>query len=141
MTLLDDSDLVADFEVWERKQGGRFSFCQHPFLLSIGAKIQILEHDARKQMETKARDAFFDSIMTNRVVQQFLVLSIRRVCLVDDSFKAVCEVIGGGGEDINKGLRINFKGEEGVDAGGLRKEWFLLLVREVFNPDHGMFSF
>ena len=140
MTLLDDSDLVADFEAWDRKQG-RFSFCQHPFLLSIGAKIQILEHDARKQMETKARDAFFDSIMTNRVVQQFLVLNIRRECLVDDSLKAVSEVIGGGGEEIKKGLKINFKGEEGVDAGGLRKEWFLLLVREVFNPDHGRFLF
>jgi E3 ubiquitin-protein ligase HECTD2 len=139
VTLLDDSDLVADFEAWERKQG-RFSFCQHPFLLSIGAKIQILEHDARRQMETKARDAFFDSIMTNRVVQQFLVLNIRRECLVEDSLKAVSEVIGGGGEDIKKGLRIIFKGEEGVDAGGLRKEWFLLLVREVFNPDHGTFS-
>ncbi|KAG7285282.1 hypothetical protein NEMBOFW57_009903 [Staphylotrichum longicolle] len=140
MTLLDDSDLVADFEAWERKQG-RFSFCQHPFLLSIGAKIQILEHDARRQMETKARDAFFDSIMTNRVVQQFLVLDIRRECLVEDSLKAVSEVIGGGGEEIKKGLKINFKGEEGVDAGGLRKEWFLLLVREVFNPDHGMFLY
>ncbi|GAB1313321.1 Putative E3 ubiquitin-protein ligase [Madurella fahalii] len=139
-TLLDESDLVADFEAWERKQG-RFSFCQYPFLLSIGAKIQILEHDARRQMETKARDAFFDSIMTNRVVQQFLVLTIRRECLVEDSLQAVSEVIGGGGEDIKKGLKINFKGEEGVDAGGLRKEWFLLLVREVFNPDHGMFLY
>ncbi|KXX73866.1 putative E3 ubiquitin-protein ligase HECTD2 [Madurella mycetomatis] len=139
-TLLDESDLVADFEAWEWKQG-RFSFCQYPFLLSIGAKIQILEYDARRQMENKARDAFFDSIMTNRVVQQFLVLNIRRECLVEDSLKAVSEVVGGGGEDIKKGLKINFKGEEGVDAGGLRKEWFLLLVREVFNPDHGMFLY
>ncbi|KAK4157482.1 hypothetical protein C8A00DRAFT_40194 [Chaetomidium leptoderma] len=140
VTLLDDADLVAEFEAWERKQG-RFSFCQHPFLLSIGAKIQILEHDARRQMENKARDAFFDSIMTNRMVQQFLVLNIRRDCLVDDSLKAVSEVIGSGGEEIKKGLKINFRGEEGVDAGGLRKEWFLLLVREVFNPDHGMFLY
>ncbi|KAK4122620.1 HECT-domain-containing protein [Parathielavia appendiculata] len=140
VTLLDDSDLVADFEAWERKQG-RFSFCEHPFLLSIGAKIQILEHDARRQMENKARDAFFDSIMSNRAVQQFLVLNIRRECLVDDSLKAVSEVIGAGGEEIKKGLKINFKGEEGVDAGGLRKEWFLLLVRELFNPDHGMFLY
>ncbi|KAL2131130.1 hypothetical protein VTI74DRAFT_5515 [Chaetomium olivicolor] len=140
MTLLDDSDLITDFDTWERKQG-RFSFCQHPFLLSIGAKIQILEHDARRQMENKARDAFFDSIMTNRIVQQFLMLNIRRECLVEDSLKAVSEVIGAGGGDIKKGLKINFKGEEGVDAGGLRKEWFLLLVREVFNPDHGMFLY
>jgi E3 ubiquitin-protein ligase HECTD2 len=138
MTLLDDSDLVADFEAWERKQE-RLSFCQYPFLLSTGAKIRILEHEARRQMEDKARDAFFDSILTNRMVEKYLVLNIRRECLVDDSLKGVSEVIGSGGEEIKKGLKIVFKGEEGIDAGGLRKEWFLLLVRELFNPDHGMF--
>ena len=138
-TLLDDLDLVADFEAWERKQG-KFSFCQYPFLLSVGAKIQILEHDARRQMENRAREAFFDSLITHRAIQQHLILNVRRDCLVDDSLKAVSEVIGGGTEDIKKGLRITFRGEEGIDAGGLRKEWFLLLVREVFNPDYGMFA-
>lgn len=136
-TLLDDSDLVADFEAWEHRKG-KFSFCQYPFLLSIWAKIQILEHDTKRQMHIKARDAFFDSILSRRNVEQHLTLSVRRDCLVEDSLKSVSEVIGGGGEDIKKGLRIAFQGEEGVDAGGLKKEWFLLLVREVFNPDHGM---
>ncbi|KAK4455550.1 putative E3 ubiquitin-protein ligase [Podospora aff. communis PSN243] len=139
-TLLDDMDLVADFEAWERKKG-KFSFCQYPFLLSVGAKIQILEYDARRQMESKARDAFFDSLMSHRVIQTHLVLNVRRDCLVDDSLKGVSEVIGGGAEDIKKGLKIVFAGEEGVDAGGLRKEWFLLLVRELFNPDYGMFLY
>lgn len=139
ITLLDDSDLVADFEAWERKRS-KFSFCQFPFLLSIGAKIQILEHDAKRQMHNKARDAFFDSILSRRNVEQYLTLNVRRDCLVEDSLTGVSEVIGGGGEDIKKGLRIVFQGEEGVDAGGLKKEWFLLLVREVFNPDHGMFK-
>ncbi|KAK2018852.1 HECT-domain-containing protein [Colletotrichum eremochloae] len=139
-TMIDYTDLVAEFEAWESKRG-RFSFCQYPFLLSIWAKSQILEHDARRQQMTKARDAFFDSIMTRRAVTQFLVLDVRRECLVDDSLKAVSEVIGSGSEDIKKGLRIVFKGEEGLDAGGLKKEWFLLLVREVFNPEHGMFIY
>ena len=139
ITLLDDSDLIADFEAWERKRS-KFSFCQFPFLLSIGAKIQILEHDAKRQMHLKARDAFFDSILSRRNVEQYLTLNVRRDCLVEDSLTGVSEVIGGGGEDIKKGLRIVFQGEEGVDAGGLKKEWFLLLVREVFNPDHGMFK-
>ncbi|ROW17220.1 hypothetical protein VPNG_01200 [Cytospora leucostoma] len=140
ITLLDESDLVADFEAWERKKS-KFSFCQHPFLLSIGAKIQILEHDAKRQMHNKARDAFFDSILSHRNVEQYLTLTVRRDCLVEDSLTGVSEVIGGGGEDIKKGLKIAFQGEEGVDAGGLKKEWFLLLVREVFNPDHGMFVY
>ncbi|KAH8899525.1 HECT-domain-containing protein [Thozetella sp. PMI_491] len=140
MTLLDDSDLVADFEAWEQKRG-KFSFCQFPFLLSIWAKIQILEHDAKRQMHNKARDAFFDSILTNRRIEQYLVISVQRECLVRDSLEAVSQVISNGGEDIKKGLRVNFAGEEGVDAGGLRKEWFLLLIREVFNPEYGMFVY
>ena len=136
-TLLDYSDLIADFEAWESKRG-KFAFCQYPFFLSIWAKIQIMEHDARRQMEVKAREAFFDSIMTHKSVNQYLILRIRRECLVEDSLKGVSEVVGSGGEEVKKGLRIEFKGEEGIDAGGLRKEWFLLLVRDVFNPEHGM---
>lgn len=136
-TLLDYSDLIADFEAWEAKRG-KFTFCQYPFFLSIWAKIQIMEHDARRQMEIKAREAFFDSITTRKSVNQYLVLKIRRDCLVEDSLKGVSEVVGAGGEEIKKGLRIEFKDEEGIDAGGLRKEWFLLLVRDVLNPEHGM---
>ncbi|KAI6714371.1 hypothetical protein JHW43_003031, partial [Diplocarpon mali] len=139
-TLLDYSDLIADFEAWESKRG-KFSFCQYPFFLSIWAKIQIMEHDARRQMEVKAREAFFDSIMTRKSVNQYLILRIRRDCLVEDSLKGLGAVVGTGGEEIKKGLRIEFKGEEGIDAGGLRKEWFLLLVRDVFNPEHGMFTY
>ncbi|PTD05032.1 hypothetical protein HYE67_004440 [Fusarium culmorum] len=139
-SMIDYTDLVADFENWESRKS-KFTFCQYPFLLSIWAKTHILEHDARRQMQSKARDAFFDSIMSRKAINQFLELNVRRDCLVDDSLKAVSEVIGSGSEDIKKGLRITFNGEEGVDAGGLRKEWFLLLVREVFNPDHGLFLY
>jgi E3 ubiquitin-protein ligase HECTD2 len=139
-TLLDYSDLVTDFETWESRVS-KFSFCSYPFLLSIWAKIHILEHDARRQMEVKAREAFFNSILNHRAVSQYLVLKVRRECLVEDSLRSVSEVVGTGHEEIKKGLRIEFIGEEGIDAGGLRKEWFLLLVREVFDPHHGLFVY
>lgn len=135
-TLLDYSDLVADFDAWEKKRG-KFTFCQYPFFLSIWAKIQIMEHDARRQMEVQASEAFFNSVMSAKTFNQYLYLRVRRDCLVEDSLKGVSEVVGAGGEEIKKALRIEFKGEEGVDAGGLRKEWFLLLVRDIFNPEHG----
>ncbi|KAG0153278.1 hypothetical protein PDIDSM_5128 [Penicillium digitatum] len=139
-TLLDYSDLVTDFETWEAKVS-KFSFCQYPFLLSIWAKIHIMEHDARRQMEVKARDAFFTSVLNHTAVSQYLVLKVRRECLIEDSLKGVSEVVGTGQEEIKKGLRIEFSGEKGIDAGGLRKEWFLLLVREVFDPLHGLFVY
>ena len=135
-TILDYSDLIADFEAWESRRT-KFSFCQYSFFLSIWAKIRILEHDARRQMEAKAREAFFDSILGKRGVSQYFVLKVRRECLVEDSLQRVSEVVGAAEEEVKKGLRIEFKGEEGVDAGGLRKEWFLLLAREIFDPLHG----
>ncbi|KAI0533219.1 hypothetical protein GGR58DRAFT_487663, partial [Xylaria digitata] len=139
-TLVDTIDFKSDFELWESRRG-KFTFCQYPFFLSIWAKIQILEFDAKRQMAGKAREAFFDSILTHKSYTQHLVFNVRRECLVDDSLQQVSEVVGSGSEDIKKALRIEFQGEEGVDGGGLRKEWFLLLVREVFNPDHGLFVY
>ncbi|KAI9681396.1 MAG: putative E3 ubiquitin-protein ligase [Caeruleum heppii] len=139
-TLLDYADLISDFETWESRRGD-FCFCQYPFFLSIWAKIHIMEHDARRQMEIKAREAFFNSIINSRAVSQYLVLRVRRDCLVEDSLRGVSEVVGAGQEEIKKGLRIEFLGEEGVDGGGLRKEWFLLLVRDVFDPNHGLFVY
>lgn len=139
-TLLDHSDLVADFEAWESRRG-KFSFCQYPMFLSIWAKIRIMEHDVRRQMEIKAREAFFSSILNRRAVNQYLVLKVRRDCLVEDSLRSVSEVVGAGQDEIKKGLRIDFVGEEGLDSGGLRKEWFLLLVRDVFDPEHGLFVY
>ncbi|KAI9820087.1 MAG: putative E3 ubiquitin-protein ligase [Phylliscum demangeonii] len=138
--VLDSFDLVADFDVWETRPAA-FSFCKYPFFLGIGAKIRILEHDARRQMESKAREAFFDSLTSRTALRQHLVLKVRRDCLVEDSLRGVSEVIGAGPEEIKKSLRIEFVGEEGVDAGGLRKEWFLLLVRDVFDPLHGLFVY
>lgn len=137
VSMIDYIDLVKDFDTWEAKQGA-FSFCQYPFLLSVWAKTSILEHDTRRQMQTRARDALINSIMSNKSVQQYLTLTVRRECLVDDSLMAVSEVIGSGTDDIKKGLRIKFRGEEGIDGGGLRKEWFQLVIRDVFNPDYGM---
>ena len=137
-TLLDYMNLIADFELWETRRA-KFCFCQYPFFLSIGAKIRILEHDARRQMENKAREAFFNAIMTeSNSVGHYFQLKVRRECLVDDSLQQISAAVGSSDNEVKKGLRVQFVGEEGVDVGGLRKEWFLMLIREIFDPNHGM---
>lgn len=132
----DLCDLTADFETWELSKT-KFSFCQFPFFLSVGSKIRILEHDAQRQMSLKAREAFFNSILHNKDLKQYLHLKVRRDCLVEDSLTALSQTVAQGEAEIKKGLRVHFVGEEGIDAGGLRKEWFLLLIREIFDPEHG----
>ena len=139
-TLLDYQDMIADFKVWESKRD-RFAFCQYPFFLSMGNKIKILEYDARRQMEIKAREAYFDSVIRQKALDGYFHLRVRRDCMVDDSLRQISEAVGAGQEDLKKGLRVHFTGEEGVDAGGLRKEWFLMLVRDIFDPNHGLFVY
>ena len=41
--------------------------------------------------------------------------------------------------DFKKPLKVKFDGEEGDDAGGVRKEFFLLMLKEILDPKYGMF--
>lgn len=41
-------------------------------------------------------------------------------------------------QDLFKPLRVHFIGEEGIDAGGVKKEFFQLLVSELISGDYGM---
>ncbi|ODQ67886.1 hypothetical protein NADFUDRAFT_39297 [Nadsonia fulvescens var. elongata DSM 6958] len=113
-----------------------FAFCQFPFLLSMGAKTLILEYEARRRMESNAREAFFDSIDQKRIVPIYYIIKVHRMSILKDSFESFEK----NEENYKKGLRIIFDGEPGIDAGGLRKEWFLLLMKEIFNQS-GLFEF
>ncbi|VDO93588.1 unnamed protein product [Schistosoma mattheei] len=39
--------------------------------------------------------------------------------------------------DFKKQLLIEFDGEQGIDEGGLSKEFFQLIIERIFNPDYG----
>ena len=40
--------------------------------------------------------------------------------------------------DLKKQLFVEFDGEQGLDEGGVSKEFFQLIIEELFNPDIGM---
>ena len=43
-------------------------------------------------------------------------------------------------EELKGKLHVEFDGEEGVDAGGVTREWFLMLSKEIFNPNYALFT-
>lgn len=113
----------------------------------------------------RAREAYRSSFATNELESPLLLLRIRREHIVSDSLRQVrrtsalllflfflvrrkrtsrssasCAQISLNRENLKKTLRIAFEGEEGVDAGGLRKEWFLSLCRQLFDPQVRLFS-
>ncbi len=67
----------------------------------------------------------------------FLNITVKRSNLVEDSLKDISEKQ----KDLKKKLKISFVGEPGLDMGGLTKEWFQLLIRQIFDPDYGMFVY
>ena len=42
--------------------------------------------------------------------------------------------------DVLNICQVQFQDEEAQDDGGVRKEFFLLLMRELLNPNYGMFT-
>lgn len=44
-------------------------------------------------------------------------------------------------DPLKKPLKITFEKEPGIDVGGVRKEYFSLIMRELFNPAYAMFKY
>jgi hypothetical protein len=63
-------------------------------------------------------------------------IHIRRDHLLEDSFSQIMSLEAA---LFSKKLRVVFVGEPGIDAGGLLREWFLLLVQPLFDPAFGLF--
>ncbi|KAK1832134.1 E3 ubiquitin protein ligase [Podospora conica] len=66
-----------------------------------------------------------------------LQLQVRREHVFHDSFKAL--YFKSGSEMKFGKLNIRFHGEEGVDAGGVTREWFQVLARQMFDPNYALF--
>jgi E3 ubiquitin-protein ligase HUWE1 len=67
-----------------------------------------------------------------------LQLSVRRARVFEDSFQYIHRKSG---DQIKYGkLSIRFFDEEGVDAGGVTREWFQILARQMFDPNNALFQ-
>lgn len=70
----------------------------------------------------------------------FSLKQVRRDHLIDDALVELEMVAMENPSDLKKQLVVEFEGEQGVDEGGVSKEFFQLVVEEIFNPDFGMFT-
>jgi E3 ubiquitin-protein ligase HECTD2 len=128
---VDLIDICGDYNNWQNVQFNKyFSFCQYPFLISLGQKINILRMESKQYLTT--------IIQTN--MNPYFSVHIRRDHLIQDSLDQI-QIALKSGVDMKRRLNVKFVGEDGVDAGGLRKEWLFLLVKELFDPKFGMFNF
>ena len=43
-------------------------------------------------------------------------------------------------EELLKKFRIQYEGQEGIDSGGLTKDWYLQVSRDMFKPELCLFE-
>ncbi|XP_064633553.1 E3 ubiquitin-protein ligase HUWE1-like isoform X3 [Lineus longissimus] len=66
-----------------------------------------------------------------------VAVHVRREHVFEDSFR---ELHRRTPDEWKHRFYIVFEGEEGQDAGGLLREWYLIISREIFNPMYALFA-
>eukprot|EP00037_Helgoeca_nana_P027065 m.307874 g.307874 ORF g.307874 m.307874 type:complete len:815 (-) comp27396_c0_seq1:2679-5123(-) len=167
--LLNQADLKNEYQVWKREGFGSghslsdrpetFTILQYPCLLDPNGKARVLRIDAVLQMSQMIQDAVVHQAwvaQTRRLTSSrnddadsavpmavrdatnpYLVLEIRRGYLIEDTLRQITLQLKG----LKKPLKIKYvgSGEEGLDLGGVQKEFFQLIMSQIFDPMRGLF--
>ena len=75
--------------------------------------------------------------MDENLRREDLAVHVRRDNVFEDSFR---ELHRRTPEEWKNRFYIVFEGEEGQDAGGLLREWYVIISKEIFNPMYALFK-
>lgn len=68
-------------------------------------------------------------------------IKVRRNTILEDSYRQIHSIPSNKVDTLKTKLWIEFDGEVGLDYGGVAREWFYLLSKEMFNPYYGLFEY
>ncbi len=158
ISALPDEILAQDFLGWKQYQfsisrnpppsssvgqSAPFFFSNHPYLLSADAKRRILQTESRLQQQHAQQQAVTAAMFSTPhspdgvvYVQPYFLLVVDREKLLTT---ALSHVAAAADSDLKKPLKVVFAGEEGIDEGGVKKEFFQLMVREGSLTNHSLF--
>uniref|UniRef100_A0A7N6FJA9 E3 ubiquitin-protein ligase n=1 Tax=Anabas testudineus TaxID=64144 RepID=A0A7N6FJA9_ANATE len=86
----------------------------------------------------KAKVQYFRFWCQQLSMPQHIKITVSRKTLFEDSFQ---QIMSFHPQDLRRRLWIIFPGEEGLDYGGVAREWFFLLSHEVLNPMYCLFEY
>ncbi|KAK4689594.1 E3 ubiquitin-protein ligase HUWE1, partial [Tremellales sp. Uapishka_1] len=134
----DSEDLFVSFTTRHRKVLNSI-VRSNPALMSGSFSLLVL--NPRVLEFDNKRNWFFQKLKRKRehgVPTNVLHLNIRRQYVFEDSFRAL---LGKTGDEIKYGkLSVKFVNEDGVDAGGVTREWYSVLAQQIFDPNFALFE-
>lgn len=127
----------------KHKEGDdKFLFLDYPWLFSTAAKVEVIQKESKFNMKNTLHQMLDED--GHLVIENFLnidqvlhlQIQVRRNNILEDSLR----MLSAQSKNYKKPLKVKFVGEEGVDQGGVKKEFFTLLMKELFNPGYAMFE-
>lgn len=113
----------------------------NPQLLEKGLRAMVKMPQCRSFLDFDVKRSWFKTQL-RRLRQQAnrrhgsFRLNLRRKYVFEDSFHAF---VHRNADELRGRLQVTFQDEEGVDAGGLSREFFAILAKEMFNPNYALF--
>jgi hypothetical protein len=111
-------------------------------LLDRGFRIMVQVPQCRNFLEFDVKRLWFKG-QVKKLRQQAnrrygsLRLNIRRQSVFEDAYH---QLRLRNADEMRGKLHVSFRHEEGVDAGGLSREFFSILAKEIFNPNYALFT-
>ncbi|KAM9375126.1 E3 ubiquitin-protein ligase NEDD4 [Phaethornis superciliosus] len=146
-TSLDPGDLGPLPPGWEERThtDGRIFFINHntkktqwedPRLQNVAITGPAVPYsrDYKRKYEFFRKKLKKQSDIPNR-----FEMKIHRTTILEDSYRRIIAVKRA--DFLKARLWIEFDGEKGLDYGGVAREWFFLLSKEMFNPYYGLFEY
>jgi E3 ubiquitin-protein ligase NEDD4 len=99
---------------------------------SLDSNVPQYKRDFRRKL------IYFRSQPSMRAQPGNCQIKVRRNHIFEDSY---AEIMRQTPNDLKKRLMIKFDGEEGLDYGGVSREYFFLLSHEMFNPFYCLFEY
>ncbi|XP_071445079.1 E3 ubiquitin-protein ligase HUWE1 isoform X2 [Hetaerina americana] len=102
-----------------------------PFAVLVD-HTRILDFDVKRRYFRAELERLDDGMR-----REELAVHVRRSSVFEDSFR---ELHRRGADEWKNRFYIVFEGEEGQDAGGLLREWYVIISRDIFNPNYALFT-
>lgn len=119
----------------------KFCWLRYFWIFDAKSKSEILcEFNNKTQREefiNEIQNMANPLFLNTRLINGYLIIEIKRNNMIEDSLNFLVN----SQHNFKKQLKVKFIGEQGIDEGGVKKEYFLLLVRQLFNPEYGMFTY
>ncbi|KAK8891548.1 Ubiquitin-protein ligase E3A [Tritrichomonas musculus] len=117
------------------RRGDSFKYIKYPAVLTLPFKFNCLSLIYQIIQLSFSEEEFIRMLFSPQD-NRFFLIRIQRSNIYEKTMEIISHAKP---QQLSRHLRVVFEGEEGVDAGGVSREFFYLNCNEIFSDKYGIF--